>query len=222
MTALRFDIVGFDLDGTLVDTSGDLAAAVNHALVSADRMPLTADRIATMIGGGARHMLAQALDATGGYDNAELDLLHERLLTYYAAHLCVHSTPYPGVIAALDVLAARGIRVAVVTNKIERFTRPLLDRLGLTPRFAAIIGGDTLGPGLTKPSPAPIKAMIARCGGGPTAFVGDSRYDVAAAHAAAVPAILYRRGFTRDGVDGLGADAVFDHYDQLIPTLERL
>jgi len=222
MTPLRFDIVGFDLDGTLVDTSRDLAAAVNHALAVANRPTLPVERIVTMIGGGARHMLAQALDATGGYDAAELTRLHEYLLDHYAANICVESAIYPGVIAAVDELAARGVTLAIATNKIERFTRPLLDRLGLTARFAAIISGDTLGPGHEKPSPAMIEAMVARCGGGRAAFVGDSIYDVTAAHAAGIPAVACRFGFTRTGVDALGADAIIDHYDQLIPTLERL
>ncbi|WP_298809168.1 HAD-IA family hydrolase [uncultured Sphingomonas sp.] len=222
MASFPFDIVGFDLDGTLVDTSRDLAASVNHTLASAGRARLPVPRIVAMIGGGARHMLAQALDATGGCDERELDRLHDVLLDHYAAHICVESAPYPGIVAALDDLAARGVTLAVATNKLERFTHALLDQLGLMSRFAAIIGGDTLGPGMTKPSPAPIEAMIARAGGGRAAFVGDSVYDVAAAHTAGVPAILYRGGFTRDGIDKLGADAIIDDYGQLVATLERL
>ncbi len=222
MKAFPFNIVGFDLDGTLVDTSRDLATAVNHALGAGNRPELPVAQIVTMIGGGARHMLAQALDATGGYDEAELDTLHEQLLDHYEAHICVHSAPYPGVIAVLDELAEHGVTLAVATNKIERFTHPLLDRLGLLRRFAAVISGDTLGTGQQKPSPAPIEAMIVAAGSGRAAFVGDSIYDVTAAHAAGVPAIVYRLGFTRTGVDALGADAIINHFDQLIPTLEQL
>ncbi|WP_375270780.1 HAD-IA family hydrolase [Sphingomonas sp.] len=222
MTDFAFDIVGFDLDGTLVDTSRDLAAAVNQALGAGGRSALPVSRIVTMIGGGARHMLAQALDATGGYDEAELDQLHDRLIEHYEANICVDSAPYPGIIATLDALAASGVRLAVATNKIERFTRALLDKLDLTERFSAVIGGDTLGVGKQKPSPAPIQAMITAAGGGRAAFVGDSIYDVTAAHAAGVPAIIHRHGFTRTGVDALGADAVIDHFDRLIPTLEQL
>ena len=85
-----------------------------------------------------------------------------------------------------------------------------------------MFGGDTLGPGMTKPSPAPIRAMIERCGTGRAAFVGDSIFDVSAAHAAGVPALVYRGGFTRSGADQLGADAVIDHYDQLVASLESL
>ena len=218
--AFPFDIVGFDMDGTLLDTSGDLAAAVNHALASADRAPLPVERITTMIGGGARHMLAQGMAATGGCTDAELDVLHRRLLAYYEANMVVDTVPYPHALAALDDLAARGVVLAVVTNKIERYAAEVLDTLGLRDRFACLIGGDTLAVG--KPDPAPIRAMIERCGGGRAAFVGDSVYDVRAAKAAGVPVIGCSFGFLDRPAADLGADAVIDGFDALVPTLERL
>ncbi|SFP48370.1 HAD-IA family hydrolase [Sphingomonas rubra] len=217
-----FDIVGFDMDGTLLDTSGDLAAAVNHALASAGRPPLTVAAIKPMIGGGARHMLAQGMAATGGCDDDELDVLHRRLLDHYEANMVVHTAPYPHALDALDALAARGVRLAVVTNKIERYAAEVLATLGLSDRFACLIGGDTLGAGNAKPSPAPIHAMIERCGGGRAAFVGDSIYDVRAAKAAGVPVIACAFGFLDRPVAELGADATVDDYRELLPTLERL
>ena len=217
-----FDIVGFDLDGTLLDTSGDLAAAVNHALASANRPLLTVEQVKPMIGGGARHMLAQGMAATGGCDDATLDVLHRRLLDYYEANIAVLTQPYPGTLDALDQLAARGARIAVVTNKLEGLARKLLDALELTRRFDCIIGGDTMGPGNAKPSPKPIYEMLARCGGGTAAFVGDSIFDIRAGQAAGLPTVACSFGFLMQPVDELGADAVIDGYDELIPTLERL
>jgi phosphoglycolate phosphatase len=217
-----FDIVGFDMDGTLLDTSGDLAAAVNHALESAGRAPLPVESIKPMIGGGARHMLAQGMAATGGCTDPELDVLHRRLLDYYEAHMVVHTAPYPGALAALDQLAARGATLAIVTNKVERYAVEVLEALGLSDRFACLIGGDTLGPGNAKPSPAPIHAMIDRCGGGRAAFVGDSIYDVRAAKAATVPVVACSFGFLDRPVAELGADATIDGYDALVATLEHL
>ena len=85
-----------------------------------------------------------------------------------------------------------------------------------------IIGGDTLGPGRAKPSPAPIHEMIARLGGGTAAFVGDSIYDVGAAHAAGLPVVACSFGFLDRPVEDLGADAVIDDYAELVPTLTRL
>jgi phosphoglycolate phosphatase len=217
-----FDIVGFDLDGTLLDTSGDLAAAVNHALASVGRPLLTVEQVKPMIGGGARHMLAQGMAATGGCDDATLDLLHRRLLAFYEDHIAVLTRPYPGVLETLDTLAARGARLAVVTNKLEGLARKVLDALTLTRRFDCIIGGDTMGPGNAKPSPKPIYEMLARCGGGTAAFVGDSIFDIRAGQTAGLPTVACSFGFLMQPVEDLGADAIIDGYDELIPTLERL
>lgn len=217
-----FAIVGFDLDGTLLDTSGDLAAAVNHALTSAGRPPLTVEQVRPMIGGGSRHMLAQGMAATGGCTEDELDILQRRLLDHYAANIAVETRPFPGCLDALDMLANLDVRLAVVTNKVEHLARDLLDRLGLIDRFHTVIGGDTMGPGRGKPAPDPVLAMVERCGGGSAAFVGDSIYDVDAAHAAGLPVIACSFGFLQQPVETLGADAVIDGYDQLVATLESL
>ncbi len=222
MTDFPFAIVGFDMDGTLLDTSGDLAAAVNHALESAGRPTLSVAQIKPMIGGGARHMLALGMARTGGCDEEELDLLHRRLLAYYEDNMVVHTAPYPHALAALDSLAAKGVALAVVTNKLEGYAAHVLDALGLTDRFACLIGGDTMGPGRGKPAPDPILEMIRRCGGGTAAFVGDSVYDVGAAKAAGVPVIGCSFGFLDRPVEDLGADAVIDGFDELVPTLARL
>ncbi|PZQ61245.1 MAG: phosphoglycolate phosphatase [Sphingomonas taxi] len=222
MASFPFPIVGFDLDGTLLDTSGDLTAALNHALASAGRPTLEVDEVKPMIGGGARHMLAQGMAATGGCTDAELDVLQARLLDYYQAHIAVLTRPFPHALDALDTLAAMGVTLALVTNKLEALARRVLDDLALTNRFAAIIGGDTMGPGNGKPSRQPIDAMIARCGGGRAAFVGDSIYDVAAAHAAGIPAVACSFGFLMQPVETLGANAIIHDFDQLIPALERL
>lgn len=222
MQHFPFDIVGFDLDGTLLDTSGDLAAAVNHALAQDGRPPLDVAAIRPMIGGGARLMLSQGLNATGGGDDALLDRLHRILLDHYAANLYVHTRPFPGTVAALDAIEAAGAKVAVVTNKLEHFALDVLRGAGLLDRLSCVIGGDTMGPGNAKPSPAPIQEMIRRSGGGRAAFVGDSIYDIAAAHAAGLPAVACRFGFLMQPVEELGAEAIIDHFDELVPTLERL
>ena len=110
----------------------------------------------------------------------------------------------------------------MVTNKFERLADDLLHTLGLRDRFACLIGGDTLGPGNAKPSPAPIHAMIERCGGGRAAFVGDSLYDMASAKAAGIPVVAVSFGFLAGPVADYGADAVIDEYAALHPALARL
>lgn len=222
MNGFPFTIVGFDLDGTLVDTAGDLTAAVNHALSLAARAPLTEAQVRPMIGLGARHMLEQGFAATGGVPGGDFERLYRELLRFYEANIAVHSRPFAGLIAALDRLDALGVKTAVVTNKREDMARKLLGELGLADRMATMIGGDTLGPGKAKPSPAPIVEMIDRCAGGRAAFVGDSIYDILAAQGAGVTSVAVSFGFLDRPAQELGADHVIDHYDELIPLLERL
>ncbi len=222
MNDFSFDIVGFDLDGTFVDTSGDLTAAVNHALTSAGRPSLTREQVVPMIGGGARHMLTLGMAATGGCDDVELDRLYRLLLDHYEANIAVLSRPFPGAMAALDELDAMGVKVAIVTNKFERLAVKLLNEIGIADRFGCIIGGDTLGKGMSKPHRAPIDAMIERCGGGRAAFVGDSIYDTGAARNAGIPSVAVSFGFLMQPITELEADIVIDRYEELIPALRTL
>jgi phosphoglycolate phosphatase len=216
---IPFDIVGFDLDGTLLDTSGDLGAAVNHALGLAGRGPVQHSDVSGLIGGGARIMLARALELTGGSDGIDQDGLFAQLLAYYEANIAVHTALYPGAAAMLDGLAAAGVKLAVVTNKREPMARKLFDELGLTSRFASIIGAGRFA---LKPDPQALHAMVAECGGGRAAFVGDTTFDTGAARAAGLPSVAVSFGFCDAPPQQLGADAVIDHYDQLVPTLRAL
>lgn len=222
MNGFPFAIVGFDLDGTLVDTLGDLTAALNHALGLAGRAPLNKDEVRPLVGLGTTHLLEGALAATGGVPEREVPRLLRELIAYYEAHIAVHSRPFPGLVAALDRLDAMGVKTAVVTNKLERLARQLLAELELADRMATIIGGDTLGPGTAKPSPAPVLAMVERCGGGRAALVGDSIFDVEAARGAGATSILVSFGFLHRPAAEHGADHVIDHFDALVPLLTTL
>lgn len=222
MTKFPFDVIGFDLDGTLVDTSGDLTAAVNHVLGSVGRPLLSSETVKQHIGGGAKLMLQQGLEATGGIPDGNFKPLYREMLAYYEANVSVHSRPFDGALAVLDDLDAIGVRYAVVTNKFESLAVKLLTDLNLAHRMGCILGADTLGKENAKPSGAPIFEMMRRCGGGQAAYVGDSIYDVMAAKNAGVPSIAVSFGFLHAPVEDLGADAVIDHFDELIPTLQRI
>ena len=215
---LPFDLIGFDLDGTLVDTSGDLAMALNHALGTVGRGPLPVEQVRRMVGRGAKVMLARALDATGEATPDLAAWLFPILIEHYAANIAVLSRPYPGVIAALDALAGRGARLAVCTNKLERLARLVLDALGLSDRFAVIVGGDSVG--ALKPDPAPLRAMIDQAGGGRTLFVGDSDNDILAAKAAGVPSVAVSFGYVAGDPAELGADALIGGFHELVPLVE--
>lgn len=220
MTQIPFDIVGFDLDGTLVDSAQDLANAVNHALVAHDLPPHSLEDVKRFVGKGTRILIERALRADNAYSDAAMKAVLPVFMDYYSANLCVHTAPYPGALAALDRLAERGVRLALCTNKAERFTLPLLEQLGIAGRFEAIIAGDTLGPGILKPDPAPLFAMSERAGGGRVAFLGDTSNDIDAAKAAGMASIAVRFGFI-DEADSLGADAILDHFDGLLSLLEQ-
>ncbi len=222
MADFPFDIVAFDLDGTLLETHRDLGAAVNHALVMGGFAPVPADHASDLIGGGAKIMLQRAVNEQGGCDEEAFRRLYKAMLAFYAENNAVHSGAYPHANQTLDLLAERGVRLGVVTNKFESFAQDILAKLDLADRFDCIVGGDTLGKGRAKPAPDPIWHARERCGGGSMAFVGDSSYDVAAARAAGVPVIAACYGYCDKGPDEIGADANIDSLAELIPALERL
>ncbi|MEO6091554.1 MAG: HAD hydrolase-like protein [Novosphingobium sp.] len=225
MKSFPFDIVGFDLDGTLLDTHLDLAAAVNHALGLAGRAAVPADSVRALIGGGSAKMLERALALTGGMV-PEFAELQQALIGFYQEHIAVHTRLFPGGEAMLDGLAARGVKLAVVTNKLEHLAVRVIAELGLAERFFAVIGGDTLGPGRGKPAPDLLLEMVRRSGalenGGRSAYVGDTSFDTLAARAAGMPCVVASFGFNDLPPDELGADAVIDHFDALIDTLSAL
>lgn len=226
MTDFPYQIIGFDLDGTLLDTSPELTVSVNHTLALAGLPTLSQDEVKPMVGLGAKHMLQVGLERAGNADPQALRAYLPILLDHYGEHLGSGSPPYPGLIDTMARFDALGVTMAVVTNKYERFAVKLLTEVGLIDRFACVIGGDTMGKGKAKPDRAPIDEMIRRCGGTPgstpAAFIGDSIYDVMAAHNAGIPCVAASFGFLHQPVETLGADAIIDHYDAFIPTLERL
>lgn len=214
--------VVFDLDGTLVDTGPDLTAALNHALGVLGRPPVVEESVREMVGHGARKLLERGLAATGEMTPELIEAGVPHFLDYYAAHICDASKPYVGVESAMNALAAAGSRLAVCTNKPQGLSDQLLAALGWTGRFVAVVGADSVP--AKKPNPAHLLTTIDRAGGDPAdaAFVGDSIVDVETAKAAKVPVIAVSFGFPDRPAHSLGADAVIDHYDELIGALERL
>lgn len=226
MTHFPFKIIGFDLDGTLLDTSGELTNAVNYTLNQAGCPPLSKAEVRPMVGLGAKHMLGEGLKKSGKDDPEILDKYLPVLLEYYGENLGSDSPPFPGLLKFMDKCDKLGVTMAVVTNKYERFAVKLLTEIGMINRFACVIGGDTMGKGKAKPHRAPIDEMIHRCGGVTDAervvFIGDSIYDVMAAHNAEIPAVAVSFGFLHQPVEELEADAIIDHYDELWAVLEAL
>ena len=151
-----FRIIGFDLDGTLVDSSLELAAALNHALAQNGRDPIAAASVKQLVGMGAKHMLKMALEQSGPINPEELDQLLPLLIDYYDSHLGTQCPVFPGLEAALDRLSAQGVRVAVVTTKYYNLAGKYLDGLGQCARICPGSGGWPAG--AVKPSQRPAGA----------------------------------------------------------------
>jgi phosphoglycolate phosphatase len=210
----------FDLDGTLVDTAGDLAAAMNHALKEAGRAPVPLARVRHLVGHGARAMLAQGLRETGvrAPDAAELDALVAIFLEFYMAHIADTSRPFPGALDAIEAIRADGASVAICTNKREAWARALLDALALSPYFESIVGADTTG--AAKPDKRPLQRCLADTGAKIGVFIGDSDTDIRAAEAAGMPCLVALFGYgPLDLCDQ--AFARFSNYDE-VPALVGL
>lgn len=184
----------FDLDGTLVDTAEDLAAAMNHALVRAGRRTIAPERVRSLVGHGARAMLVRGFEETGGaVTPQDMDRHIETFLDYYRAHIADFSRPFPGVLDAIDALAHEGAAIAICTNKREDSARLLLEKLGLTTLFTAIVGMDTIG--VAKPDPAPALHCLKLAGRPRGLFIGDSDTDIRTASAAKMPMLAATFGY---------------------------
>lgn len=189
----RFQLVVFDLDGTLIDSRLDLANAVNLLLTQCGAKALDIDAVGTMIGDGAAVLIARAFAASG---IPEPDDSMKRFLEIYGEHLLDHTVPYQGMARALELLTARAT-LAVLTNKPLAATRRILRGLDLNRSFREdlVIGGDGAWP--RKPAPDALLHLISTTGAEPatTLFVGDSPVDWRTARAAETAFAAARYGF---------------------------
>ena len=215
--------VVFDLDGTLVDTAPDLISALNFVLDREGLPPVPLQSARTLIGAGVRRLLERGLEVDGRHASAEdIDRLTDDFIEYYAAHIADASRPIDGLESALDDLEAQGYRFAVCTNKLEWLSKRLLDRLGLSARFAAICGADTFG--VSKPDPAILQQTVARAGGqlSTAIMVGDAGPDIGVARRAGIPVIGVEFGYTEVPIADLKPDRLIGHMSELPAAVESL
>jgi len=209
-------IIVFDLDGTLVDTAPDLIATLNLVLALEGIPAVPFETARAMIGFGVRPLIEQALREQGRYlGEAGVDALFAEYIRHYQAHIADQSRPYPGCEDMLEVLQAQGFTLAVCTNKYESLAVRLLDKLGLTARFAAICGQDTFA--VKKPDPDALRLTIARAGGDAAhvIMVGDSETDIHVARAAGIPVVGVDFGYARVPMADLKPDRLIGHFDAL-------
>lgn len=213
--AFPWPVVLFDLDGTLVDSASDIAAAVNRLLAELGHAQVDEATVRSWIGDGARQLITSALRHAG--DLQDIDAVMPRFMRHYADCLLLDPQLYPGVVPTLQALRARGVRLAVCTNKPAQFVPPLLEALEIDGFFDAVLGAGDLPE--RKPHPLPLLHLaegfgvdITRC-----LMVGDSAADAGAAIAAGAPLVLVGYGYRRDfDLHGCGALAVIDRFDQLL------
>ena len=215
---MDFRAVLFDLDGTFADTAADLAYALNCMRASRGLRPVAIEVTRPVTSMGARGLLGVGFDILPGH--ADYAAMRDEFLQIYATNLCRDTRLFPGMSELIDTLEARELRWGIVTNKAERFARPLLDQLQVGTRAACIVGGDTT-PHL-KPHPAPLLAACTIMALAPSkcVYVGDDRRDVEAGRAAGMRTIAVRYGYLNGGdPESWGADAVIATPQELLRHL---
>jgi phosphoglycolate phosphatase len=209
-------IIVFDLDGTLVDTAPDLIDTLNVVFAREGLPPVAYQTARNLIGGGARAMIARGIEAEGRIlEPPKIEQMFDDFIAYYSAHVADRSRPFPGLVEALDTLAASGHRFAVCTNKLEKLSVLLLEKLKLADRFAAICVQDTFG--IQKPDPEILRRTIAAAGGNPqrAIMIGDSLTDIRTARAVGIPVIAVDFGYSENPVSELEPDQIISHFAQL-------
>jgi len=212
--------VFFDLDGTLADTAPDLAYALNTLRASRGLAPLPLSVTRPVTSHGARGLLGIGFNL--GPQDPGYEALRDEFLLLYAANLCRKTALFPGMPQLLSQLERHGVRWGVVTNKVERFTLPLLEQLGLSARTACIVGGDTAL--RSKPHPDPLLAASRAVGlhPGECIYVGDDRRDIEAGRAAGMKTAVAGWGYLNgNDSEDWGSDWMLERPAQLLGVLEK-
>lgn len=217
----QFKLVGFDLDGTLVNSLPDLALSVNSALAEVGLPQAPEELVLTWIGNGAPVLISRALawatEQSGkSLTDAEVEQVKERFGFYYGENLCNISKLYPEVKETLTYLKNEGYILAVVTNKPTKHVQPVLAAFGIDGLFSEMLGGQSL-PAI-KPHPGPLYYLCGKFGLEPRQilFVGDSKNDIIAAHAAGCAAVGLTYGYNYNvPIAESNPDWVFEQFNQL-------
>ena len=204
------EAVLFDLDGTLADTAPDMARTVNLMRSSRGLAPVALELVRPHVSNGARGMIGAAFGYTP--EHPEFASMREEFLALYADNLCVATRLFPGMAELLDALEREGLAWGVVTNKLERFARPVLEGLGIAHRAGTIVGGDTCERPKPFPDPLLYAARAIKVAASRTLYVGDDERDVQAARAAGMGVLVAGYGYVGAGAppSTWGADGIVD------------
>lgn len=221
---LHVSAIVVDLDGTLLHTAPELAEAANRMLRDMGRPPVSQELLMSYIGNGIAWLVKRAL--TGDMHAEPEALLYEQALPVFEKHygeLLLQSKPYPGVVEGLQALKAAGFRLGCITNKVARYTEPLLAGLGLAQYFEIVLSGDSLPE--KKPHPMPLlhSAKFFNVPIQQLLLIGDSLNDAVAARAAGCPVFCVPYGYNHgEPVDGLDLDAVVGDLHAALKLIERI
>ena len=207
----------FDLDGTLLDTIADLADAANLMLAELGRPARTQVEIHSFVGKGIPNLVWRCMTEGARATETEVEAAVAVFRRHYALVNGASTTIYPGVLETLQTLRARDLRLAVVTNKAEAFTLPLLERMEIAHYFDTVVSGDTLP--VKKPDPATVRLACERLGVTPTQalMIGDSANDALAAQGAGMPVLLVTYGYSEGvPVDTIECDGLLSNAFQAL------
>ncbi|MDD2885602.1 MAG: phosphoglycolate phosphatase [Dechloromonas sp.] len=206
---MKFKSVTFDLDGTLLDTVGDLAEACQRMLQELDLPSRSEDEIRSFVGQGMVVLVRRCLTRESLPDEAQLARAVDAFQRHYTAVNGARTQFFQGVREGLQAWQATGLPLAVVTNKPAAFTEPLLERTGLAPYFKAVVSGDTTAH--RKPHPAPLLHACAALGSDPAdnLHIGDSKHDIETARNAGCTVYCVPYGYNEgEPVDPTACDAL--------------
>lgn len=206
----------FDLDGTLIDSTADLAASGNWLRVKHGLPAHSVEIVASFVGDGIEALTRRLLERPEGPIEAEVD----EFKLHYHEHCLDETRLYPGVAATLEVLQARGYRLAVVTNKPERISRRILEGLGVGQRFSSVVGGNSAPH--KKPHAAPLHMACEQLSCDPrrAVMVGDSRVDIEAGRNAGMPSIAILGGIGDESLlRAARPDLILNNFEALTEAL---
>ncbi|MGR3806772.1 phosphoglycolate phosphatase [Pasteurella testudinis] len=217
----QFKVIGFDLDGTLVDSLPDLALSINQAFAEIGLPQAPQELVLTWIGNGADVLLVRALEWSGAnLDEEQIRQLKRRFGFYYGENICNKSRLFPNVKVTLETLKAQGYTLAVVTNKPTKHVQPVLAAFGIDHLFSELLGGQSLL--AIKPHPAPLYYLCGKFGIYPKQllFVGDSKNDILAAHNAGCAVVGLTYGYNYNiPISEAAPDWVFDDFADILTVI---
>lgn len=223
-TPVDVGAIVIDLDGTLLNTAPELSEAANRMLRDMDYAPVSQELLSSYIGNGISWLVKRAL--TGEMHATPDAALYDHALPIFEKHytdLLLDSKPFDGVIEGLDAMKAAGYRLGCITNKVARYTEPLLKGIGLAKYFEIVLSGDTLPE--KKPHPMPLLHAAEFFGVAieNLLLIGDSLNDALAARAAHCPVFCVPYGYNHgEPVETLDLDAVIANLPAAIPLMKRV